>query len=91
MENLKITEYEEKEGAEPSNRVLPSHMVHLTEWYGYGTIAGRQARATYLTTEEDKQMVEENGGDWSYVDWPGSLQCVELLDDDGFEICTIYP
>ena len=86
---LSVDEYEESEQAAYTNRVLPDG-DNRTEWVGHGTIAGLAARATYYTTPEDAQMVEDNGGDWGAIDWDAALEKIEIVTDCGTVVVTIY-
>ena len=88
--HLTMADYEETSQAEMTSRLMQPHEEDLTEWYGYGTIAGLAARATYYTTEEDAQMVDDNGGDWGAIDWTQSLAYVQIVTDDGVPVVTIY-
>ena len=86
---LDVTDYNETEQAEMTNRCLEGHQDGLVEWYGYGEVAGLRARATYLTTEGDEKIVEDNGGDWGGIDWDARLAYVDILTDDGVVVVTI--
>lgn len=87
--NLIMADYDETEQAEMTSRLLPDHMAGLTEWHGYGTIAGLAARATYYTTEGDSRQVEDNGGDWGALDWDARLESIDIMTDDGAVVATI--
>jgi hypothetical protein len=86
---LTIDDYEETRQADMTSRLLPDHMSRLTEWYGYGTLAGLRARATYYTTDDDSAQVEDNGGDWGEIDWGVRLSHVDILTDDEVVVVTL--
>ena len=74
----------ERLNCEPTSRVYP-HKDGEIEWMasieidGYDGLSEAQIErlpvggctlmAVYYTTREDSELVEENGGDWSGIDW----------------------
>lgn len=85
--SLEVTDYDETEQAEVNNLVRDDD---LTSWWGYGTLAGLRARATYLTTPGDERQVEEVGGDWGSIDWMERLHHVDIITDDHVPVVTIH-
>jgi hypothetical protein len=89
FEIVTVADYIETEQAEPTNRLLQDPEKLLTEWYGFGAIAGQKARATYMTGPEDDYAVGESGGDASAIDWYSRLSHIDILDDNGDVVATI--
>ena len=87
--NLTISDYEESDPAEMTNRVLDPHMEGLVEWYGYGSIAGLNARATYYTNADDDEIAADTG-DFGSIDWDTRLSHVDIITDDNIVVVTIH-
>jgi len=87
--NLTISDYDETEPAEMTNRVLEPHMEGLVEWYGYGSIAGLNARATYYTNADDDEIAADTG-DFGSIDWDTRLSHVDIITDDHVVVVTIH-
>jgi len=85
---LTVSDYEEVEQAEMTNRVLEPHMEGLTEWYGYGTVAGLDARAVYYTNSDDAGIAADTG-DFGSIDWGTRLSHVDIITDDHVVVVTI--
>ena len=86
---LTVSDYEEVEQAEMTNRVLEPHMEGLTEWYGYGTVAGLDARAVYYTNSDDAGIAADTG-DFGSIDWDTRLSHVDIITDDHVVVVTIH-
>ena len=87
---LTMADYDETDQAEETSRALPPHMEGLTEWYGYGTMAGLRARGVYFTDQADADNVDDNGGDWGAVNWAARLSHVDIVTDDGVVLVTVH-
>ena len=87
---LTADDYIETEQAEPTSRLMPDHMSRLTEWIGYGTVAGLRARRTYYTvTAEDQETLEANNGDAGCLDWDNPANITEIITDDGVAVVEL--
>ena len=87
---LTIDDYYEGIQAEPTNRLLPDSQRELTEWYGYGEIAGLNARAVYMTGPEDETAVELAGGDYGVIDWYDRLMHIDIMTNDGVPVVILH-
>lgn len=83
---LTIADYDETTQAEPTGRLLPDN-DDRTEYYGYGTLAGLRARATYMISAEDEATMAEQDGDGSAIDW--KIDHVDIMTDDGVIVATV--
>lgn len=90
MCKLTANDYVETTAAEATSRLLPAHMAHLTEWVGYGTVAGLRAKRIYYTvTEEDAETLEGNGGDMGELNWDNDYNETHIITDDGVTVLTL--
>ena len=85
---LTVSDYEETEQAEMTGRALEPHMEGLVEWYGYGSAAGLNARATYYTNRDDNEIAADTG-DFGSIDWDTRLSHVDIITDDNIVVVTI--
>jgi hypothetical protein len=78
LAGLEAVESVERENCEPTSRLLPDHMVDITEWAASVKCLAGTLSIYYMTNGSDEMIADNNGGDWGEIPWSDRIDHYSL-------------